>query len=281
MTTRPISATSTAPAAPRNGWAERYSPAEFLRGTAAIVATELVKLRRDPSEILTRSIQPALWLLVFGQVFGRLHAVPTGKLDYFSFLAPGILAQSVLFIAIFFGISVIWERDLGILQKLLASPSPRGALVLGKAVSAGMRALAQGVIVYLMAAAMSIRLNWSPLALGGVMLAVMLGAALFSTFSLMIACLVKSRERFMGIGQVMTMPLFFTSNAIYPISIMPTWLKIVAHINPLSYQVDLLRALMVVGGTSTFGIGMDMLILTGMLIALIVVTSKLYPTIVQ
>jgi ABC-2 type transport system permease protein len=281
VTASQTSATSTAPAGQPNGWAETFDPAGFLRDTTAIVATELVKLRREPSEILSRSIQPALWLLVFGQVFGRMRAIPTGNLDYFSFLAPGILAQSVLFIAIFYGINVIWEKDLGILQKLLASPAPRSALVFGKALSAGMRAIAQATIVYLMALVSGIDLNWSPLALGGVLLAIVLGAALFSTFSLMIACLVRSRERFMGIGQVMTMPLFFASNAIYPISIMPTWLKIVAHINPLSYQVDLLRALMVVGGTSTFGIGMDFLMLTGMLIALIVVTSKLYPTIVQ
>lgn len=281
MTASQTSATSTAPAGRPNGWAEKFDPAGFLRDTAAIVATELAKLRRDPSEILSRSIQPALWLLVFGQVFGRMRAIPTGDLDYFSFLAPGILAQSVLFIAIFYGINVIWEKDLGILQKLLASPAPRSALVFGKAVSAGMRAIAQAAIVYLMALVAGVNLNWSPLALGGVLVAIVLGAALFSTFSLMIACLVRSRERFMGIGQVMTMPLFFASNAIYPISIMPDWLKIVAHINPLSYQVDLLRALMVTGGTSTFGIGTDFLMLIGMLIALIVVTSKLYPTIVQ
>lgn len=281
MTASQTSATSTAPAGRPNGWADKFDPAGFLRDTAAIVATELAKLRRDPSEILSRSIQPALWLLVFGQVFGRMRAIPTGKLDYFSFLAPGILAQSVLFIAIFYGINVIWEKDLGILQKLLASPAPRSALVFGKAVSAGMRAIAQAAIVYLMALVAGVDLNWSPLALGGVLLAIVLGAALFSTFSLMIACLVRSRERFMGIGQVMTMPLFFASNAIYPISIMPTWLKIVAHINPLTYQVDLLRALMVTGGASTFGIGMDFLMLIGMLVALIVVTSKLYPTIVQ
>ncbi|HHE33232.1 MAG TPA: multidrug ABC transporter permease [Chlorobaculum parvum] len=281
MTASQTSATSTAPAGRPNGWADKFDPAGFLRDTAAIIATELAKLRRDPSEILSRSIQPALWLLVFGQVFGRMRAIPTGNLDYFSFIAPGILAQSVLFIAIFYGINVIWEKDLGILQKLLASPAPRSALVFGKAVSAGMRAIAQAFIVYLMALVAGVDLSWSPLALGGVLVAIVLGAALFSTFSLMIACLVRSRERFMGIGQVMTMPLFFASNAIYPISIMPTWLKIVAHINPLSYQVDLLRALMVNGGVSTFGIGMDFLMLTGMLIALIVVTSKLYPTIVQ
>jgi len=260
---------------------EAHPVAAFFRDTWAIVSVELVKLRRDPTEILTRSIQPALWLLVFGQVFGRLRAVPTGNIDYFTFLAPGILAQSVLFIAIFYGISVIWERDLGILQKLLASPSPRSALVLGKAFSAGIRALAQGVIVYLLAFVMGIRLNWSPLALAGVIVSIVLGAALFSTFSLMIACIVKTRERFMGIGQVLTMPLFFASNAIYPIAIMPDWLKVIAHLNPLSYQVDILRALMIVGGTSLFGIGMDFLVQAGALLLLIIITARLYPEIVR
>ncbi|MEI6757559.1 MAG: ABC transporter permease [Chlorobium sp.] len=253
----------------------------FLRDTAAIASVEMLKLRRDPSEILTRSVQPVLWLLVFGQIFGRLHAVPTGKLDYFTFLAPGILAQSVLFISIFYGISVIWERDLGILQKLLATPSPRSALVLGKALSASIRALAQGSIIYLLTLFMHVSLNWSPLALAGVAVSIVLGAALFSTFSLLIACAVKTRERFMGIGQVITLPLFFASNAIYPISIMPDWLKVIAHLNPLTYQVDILRALMVNGGTSTFGLGEDFLILTLVLFALVVVTAKFYPTIVR
>jgi ABC-2 type transport system permease protein len=265
----------------RDEWVESYGLTVFVRDTAAIAAIELLKLRRDPSEILMRSVQPALWLLVFGQIFGRLHAVPTGKLDYFTFLAPGILAQSVLFISIFYGISAIWERDLGILQKLLASPSPRTALVLGKALSAGLRALAQAVIIYLLTFFMRVPLNWSPLALAIVALSIILGAALFSTFSLMIACIVKTRERFMGIGQVMTMPLFFASNAIYPISIMPDWLKTIAHLNPLTYQVDILRAMMVLGGTSTFGIGQDLMILLVILIGLVLVTSRLYPSIVR
>jgi ABC-2 type transport system permease protein len=262
-------------------WAESYGLKVFMRDTAAIAGIELLKLSRDPGEILMRSVQPALWLLVFGQIFGRLHAVPTGNLDYFTFLAPGILAQSVLFISIFYGISAIWERDLGILQKLLASPSPRTALVLGKALSAGLRALAQAVIIYLLTMIMHVPLNWSPWALAVVALSVVLGAALFSTFSLMIACIVKTRERFMGIGQVMTMPLFFASNAIYPISIMPDWLKTIAHLNPLTYQVDILRSMMVIGGTSSFGIGQDLLIQSIILAGLVLVTSKLYPSIIR
>ncbi len=85
-----------------------------------------------------------------------------------------------------------------------------------------------------------VQLRFGVLALAGVVLAVMLGSAVFSTFSLIVACLVKSRERFMGIGQVLTMPLFFASNAIYPLSLMPGWLRAVSRVNPLTYQVDAL-----------------------------------------
>jgi len=265
----------------RSGSDDAPAVTRFLRVTASIVSVELSKLRRDPSELVTRSVQPALWLLVFGQVFGKLHAVPTGTVDYFTFLTPGILAQSVLFIAIFYGISVIWERDLGILQKLLASPAPRSALVSGKALSAGIRALAQGLIIYLLAMVMHVPLDLSPVALAGVVAAILLGAALFSTFSLMVACLVKTRERFMGIGQVLTMPLFFASNAIYPIAIMPDWLKVVARVNPLTYQVDLLRTLMIRGGMSSFGIATDLAVLSSALVLLVLLTAKLYPSIVR
>jgi ABC-2 type transport system permease protein len=118
------------------------------------------------------------------------------------------------------------------------------------------------VIIYLLALLLGVKLNWNPLAFGGVLLVVVLGAALFSTFSLIIACLVKTRERFMGIGQLLTMPLFFASNAIYPISLMPGWLKVTSsHINPLSYQVDALRALMLRDGVSNFRLGVDFAVL--------------------
>jgi ABC-2 type transport system permease protein len=110
---------------------------------------------------------------------------------------------------------------------------------------------------------------------------VVLGATAFSTFSLIIACIVKSRERFMGIGQVLTMPLFFASNAIYPIAIMPAWLKVVAHVNPLTYQVDALRALMVQGGESHFGLGVDLAVLTVTVAILTAVCARLYANLVR
>jgi len=252
----------------------------FARKTITITELEARRLRHDPTELITRALQPALWLLVFGQVFTRTRAIPTGDLPYIDFMAPGILAQSVLFIAIFYGIAVIWERDLGILHKFLVSPTPRAALVLGKGLSAALRGLTQGVIVYALAWLLGVHLNWHPLALVGVLGTVVLSAVLFATFSLAIACLVKTRERFMGIGQILTMPLFFASNAIYPIALMPRWLQIISHMNPLTYEVDALRALMLARGASVSGLGLDFAVLIATAAGLIAVTSRLYPRVV-
>jgi len=196
------------------------------------------------------------------------------------FMTPGILAQSVLFGAIFYGISLIWERDLGIVHKFLVSPALRTSLVLGRALSSTVRSLCQALLLYMIAALLGVHLRFGLQALAGVVASVMLGSAIFSTFSLIAACIVKSRDRFMGIGQVLTMPLFFASNAIYPLSLMPPWLRAISSVNPLSYQVDGLRALMVVGGTSTFGLVRDFSVQVIALAVLTGIATKLYPRIV-
>jgi ABC-2 type transport system permease protein len=263
--------------------ARRWPAMGFLSKTIAIADMEVRKLRHDPTELLTRAVQPALWLLIFGQVMSRARAIDTAGLPYLDFLTPGILAQSVLFIAIFNGISIIWERDLGIVHKFLASPTPRASLVLGKALGGAARALVQAVVVMILAAVLGVRMRVDPFALGGVVLFVALGAAVFSSFSLIIACLVKTRERFMGVGQLLTMPLFFASNAIYPTAMMPHSLQIVAHLNPLTYEVDALRLLLLPGFAATphLGLGMDFVVLSLTLAALVTVSARLYPYIAR
>ncbi len=259
--------------------------AEVVVGGAAQIAAvfgyEVRKLAHDPSELLMRAVQPALWLVVFGSVFTQIHAIPTGSLTYLEFLTPGILAQSVLFVAIFYGMASIRERELGIVTKFLVSPTPRVVLVGGRALSASLRGFSQAVIIFLLALALSVHLNFAPLAILGVLVAIVLGAALFSTLSMIIASLVKTQERFLGIGQLMTMPLFFASNAIYPVSIMPLWLRYVSYANPLSYLVDALRTLMVPGAASTFPLAVDFGVLSGVALALIVIESRLYPRMAQ
>ncbi|HEX7313894.1 MAG TPA: ABC transporter permease [Pyrinomonadaceae bacterium] len=252
----------------------------FFVKTLTIAELEVRKLRHDSSELITRAVQPVLWLVLFGGVFARAQLIPTGGLPYHDFITPGILGQSALFVSIFYGVGIIWERDLGITNKFLVSPTPRSALVLGKALSAGVRALSQVVIIYAVALLLGVKLNWNPLALVGVVTVVVLGAALFATFSLVVACIVKTRERFMGIGQLLTMPLFFASNAIYPIGLMPEWLRVVSRVNPLSYEVDALRALMLQGGTSTFGLATDYAVLIVTTAVLVAVGAYLYPRVV-
>ncbi len=136
-------------------------------------------------------------------------------------------------------------------------------------------------MIYILAAILRVNLNWNPLDLLGVLLIIVLGAACFSTFSMIIACLLKTRDRVMGIGQVMTMPLFFASNAIYPVAIMPGWLQVIARINPLTYVVDGVRAMMLAGGTSESGIGTDIMVLLIITAVLALICGRLYPRIVQ
>ena len=253
----------------------------FVAKTLAIAEWEARKLLHDPTDIFVRTVQPALWLLIFGVTFSRIRAIPTGSQSYLQFLAPGILAQSVLFLAIFYGIAIIWERDLGVTHKFLASPTPRVALVLGKALSAGARALPQAFSIYVLALVLGVQMQWDPLDLLGVVAVIALGAAFFSTFSVIIASLLRTRDRVMGIGQVLTMPLFFASNAIYPIALMPAWLQTIALVNPLTYLVDALRTMMIQGGESVFGLGLDFGILIAITTGFILLASRLYPKIVQ
>ncbi len=243
----------------------------------AVADAEVRKLRHDPWELFSRAVQPVLWLVLFGGVMAQVRGLSSGTTPYLDFLAPGILAQSVLFVAIFYGISAIWERDLGVLHRYMVSPAPRSALVIGKALSSTIRGLSQAVVVYLCAAVMGVNLDFDPRRIALVILFIALGAGLFSTFSLIIACIVKTRERFMGIGQVLTMPIFFASNAIYPITLMPGWLKTVSLLNPLSYEVDGLRTLMLRGGQSTFGLAHDFAALIVAFSVFVTIATRMYP----
>jgi ABC-2 type transport system permease protein len=274
-----IMSMSNAPAAPSaveplmvSGWRL------YASQVAAVAGSELQKLRHDPLDIFTRAVQPVLWLLLFGGVMAHVRELGSGQLPYLDFLAAGILAQSVLFVAIFYGIAVIWERDLGILQRYLASPAPRSALVIGKALSASARGLAQAVFIYLLSLGLGVGVGLEPQRILGAVLVIILGASLFSTFSLVIASIVKTRERFMGIGQVLTMPIFFASNAIYPLALMPNWLRAISHANPLTYMVDALRALMIKDAVSEFNIAVDFCVLAVTCAVLVAIAARLYPS---
>jgi ABC-2 type transport system permease protein len=245
-------------------------------GTTAMAWAELRKLRHDHLDIVTRSVQPLLWLFIFGTALRRNRALAGGFHDYRAYLAPGVMAQASLFIAIFFGLAVIWERDVGQLQRLLATPLPRLAIVLGKATGACVRALAQALVLLAVLAIAGIAIRWNALDIAGAIVLLLLATAGFACLSMILASLVRTRERFMGIGQLVMMPLFFASNALYPLSIMPSWLRAVARVNPLTYEVHGMRQLFLgISGGGTLWI--DYLVGAFFLALTATVAARAYP----
>jgi ABC-2 type transport system permease protein len=245
-------------------------------GALAMAQAEMRKLRHDHLDIITRSVQPLLWLFIFGTALRHNRALSVGAVDYRSYLAPGVMAQAAMFIAIFFGLAVIWERDVGQLQRLLATPLSRSSIVLGKAAGACVRALVQAVLLLAVLAATGIHVRWNPLGILGTLTLLMLGTAAFACMSMLLAAGVKERERFMGIGQLIMMPLFFASSALYPLSVMPEWLHAIARVNPLTYEVQGLRQMLVgVGGAGE--VWLDFLVVIGFLLAMLAAATRAYP----
>jgi len=258
----------------------RLSPSDSARalaeGTLAMAQAEMRKLRHDHLDIFTRSVQPLLWLFIFGTALRHDRALTLGATDYRAYLAPGVMAQAAMFIAIFFGLAVIWERDVGQLQRLLAAPLPRTAIVLGKSAGACVRALVQALLLLVVVAAAGIDIRWSVGGVLGALAMLMLGTAAFACLSMLLAAGVKERERFMGIGQLIMMPLFFASSALYPLSVMPGWLHVIARINPLTYEVQGLRQMLVgVGGSGE--VALDFLVVAAFFLVMLAAATRAYP----
>jgi len=245
-------------------------------GTLAMAQAEMRKLRHDHLDIITRSVQPLLWLFIFGTALSRNRTLSSGTLDYRAYIAPGVMAQAAMFIAIFYGLSVIWERDVGQLQRLLATPLSRSSIVLGKAAGACVRALVQAVLLLAVLAIAGIGVRWTVSGVLGTLAMLILGTAAFACMSMLLAAVIKERERFMGVGQLIMMPLFFASSALYPLAIMPGWLRAVAHVNPLTYEVQGLRQMLVgVGGAGV--VWLDFLVVGSFFLVMLAAATRAYP----
>ena len=248
---------------------EHGTVVRYFSSALTIAEMEARKIRHSQSELWIRAIQPVLWLLVFGEALATVRGIAPGNFPYIEFITPGILAQSVLFVAIFYGVTLVWERDLGVLSKLMASPAPRSAIILGKALAASIRGLFQALLVFALSIIIGTGIIVSPLNLAGVIVVVLLLAMCFSSLSMVIASIARSRERMMGLSQVITFPLFFASNAIYPTSIMPLWLQAIATVNPLTYGVQAMRGMLVSGNFGNLPVDIAVLsVYTVVLIAL-------------
>ncbi len=228
-----------------------------MTGFGALLAMwelELRRLRHDRLELYTRAVQPLLWIGVFGPIMGGIRAIPTGGIPYTSFITPGVLIQSTTFVSIFYGLTIVWERESGILKKLLVTPASRASLAVGRAMAAGVRAVFQALVIIPIALLVGVRFYPNPLYFLGALGLIFLSSGGFAALSLLVASFLKTRERFMGIGQALTFPLFFASNALYPVAMMPKALQVLAQVNPMSYVVDAVRSLTITGDLSRLGL---------------------------
>ncbi|SAI86721.1 ABC transporter permease [Saccharolobus solfataricus] len=217
-----------------------------LEYITTMLELELRKIKNDRTELYTRAIQPILWLVLYGTVIGRIRAIPTGGIPYIDYITPAIIIQSSTFISIFYGLTLVWERESGILKKLITTPLPRYSIVVGRSLASGIRSLFQIIIITTIALLLGVKFyNVFYFLIASLIIFFMSSG--FASLSVVIASFMKTRERFMGIGQAITMPLFFASSGLYPIELMPKVLQYIALGNPLTYIIDICRRLMITG----------------------------------
>jgi ABC-2 type transport system permease protein len=193
-------------------------------------------------------IQPVIWLTLMGNMFQRMASIPGFPArSYLDYMAPGVITMVTLFSGIFGGITIVWDRRFGYLQKLLAAPISRTAIVTGKMLAIAVQTAAQALIIFGLARAMGVGFAAGALGVPVLILLAVLLSQVFAGLSLTLGALLTSHEALMAVVNFLTMPLMFTSNAMMPLDMMPPWLARVALLNPLSYGINPMRALFLRG----------------------------------
>ena len=215
---------------------------------------QLKKYWRSKARMIGSLGQPILFLVALGFGFGPMYQGAGGAGDYLQFLAPGVIAMSILFSAMFIGIEIIWDRQFGFLKETLVAPVPRSLIMIGRTIGGTTVAFLQGIVVLLISLAFGFRITAYaelPLAL----LFMFLISLVFTAFGTAIATRMQDMQAFPIVINFIIMPLFFLSGALFPIKGVPKALEVVLNINPLSYGVDGLRASF--GGVAHFGLMLD------------------------
>lgn len=231
---------------------------------------QLQRYVRNGSRILGTIGQPLLLLLALGYGIGAVYK-KAGNGDYLNFLVPGIVTQTILFSGIFWGIIILMDKRFGFLSELLVAPVKRWKILLGSALGGATISLIQGLMVLIISYLLGFRPhNWAmiPAAIG---LLVVICVALTS-LGAAIASMVDDFQGFQGITNLLVMPLFFLSNALFPIEGLPTVLKVISTLNPISYIVDALRILLV--GQGHFALSTDLLVIAVILVGSIIFAAN-------
>ena len=222
-----------------------------LRAIHAIARREVIRFLRAKSRIVASIAMPLIWFCAFGLGLGSAFGMKYGEISYAEFLAPGIVAMTVLFAATFSGMSIIVDKEFGILKELLVAPISRVSLVLGKLLGGMATSLIRAILIVILFCVM-LEIEMGVLEYCGVFVVVCMIAVGFGGLAIAIATKMESMEGFGLIVELVVMPIFFLSGAFFPVDKLPGWLSTVVMLNPLTYGVDALRILMI--GTGSFGL---------------------------
>ena len=211
-----------------------------LRAVSIVWRRELIRFRSDRLRAITALVQPVLFLFVLGTGLSTLasHGLPAG-VDFRTFIYPGVLAMSVLFTAIFSASSIVWDREFGFLAEMMVAPVRRWSIVVGKCLGGATVATFQGIIFLILAGVAHV--PYSPTLLLTLIGELLLLSFTLTAFGVMMAARIKKIQAFMALTQMIVLPLFFLSGALYPLNGLPAWLTVLTRIDPLTYVVAPMR----------------------------------------
>lgn len=212
---------------------------QFIQTIYTIWQREIIRYWRDKTRIFSTLFQPLMFLVIFGVGLKQTLTAGNFGIDFVQFMYPGIMAMGIVGVAFFSTVSTVWDREFGFLKEILVAPVSRAAVACGKTLGATTIASSQVLIFLVLAPVVGIHLNIA--LLPGLLLFLVLLAFAISGMGLLIASLMKTMESFGLLMQVLIFPMFFTSGAFFPLTAVPSWMKIIANVNPLTYGVDALR----------------------------------------
>jgi ABC-2 type transport system permease protein len=219
---------------------KRSARSEF-RAIKIVWRRELIRFANDRIRIVTMLVQPFMYLFVLGAGLQSLSKAGTHGVDFKTVIYPGILCMVVMFTAMFSAASIVWDREFGFLREMMVAPVRRSSIVIGKCLGVATVASAQGLIVLAIAGLVHVPYNVG--LIFGVLALQMLLAFAIGAFGLCVAIRIKQMQSFMGIVQMVVMPMYFISGAMFPASGLPGWLTVLNRLDPLAYAVDPMRRL--------------------------------------
>jgi ABC-2 type transport system permease protein len=210
-----------------------------VRAATVVWRREMIRFRQDRARIIAMLLQPLLFLFVMGTGLGSVIST-SDAVDFRTFLFPGVLAMSVLFLAVFAGISLVWDREFGFLREMLVAPISKGAIIVGKVAGGATTATLQACIILLLGPLVDVKYSVELVLV--LLLALFLGSSMLTALGVVLSARIKTIQAAMPMTQMLIMPMMFLSGSLFPLANLPTWLSVLTKLNPLTYAVQPMRA---------------------------------------